>query len=213
MLSRRHVIRNVSFFGKRKLLSTTNVLTDMFSGIGEADITPTSINISSYPFEPSSAFPSKNIPPAEISEINLSGSPPTLMLNQRSEIIFVSALQSEALQNFAEKNNISVRPREHNWELITVPYLDREVDSHEEEFTVEVLRKQGITPHETVTLRRQVGEAMTQYNTTTGLCDDWSLGLADVLQAMRAVLSQEEYMSFYWQAMEVEVRGSGGKSE
>lgn len=187
---------------------------DMFCGLGDAQVTPSSIRISSYPFEPSSVFPSKTLRPEEVCQADLSGAPPSLTLTHRNEIIFISALERDALQVFAETNNIPVSPTRHNWELITVPYLDRIVDEQENEFTIRTLEeKGGVSELETLQLRGEIGAAMKKYNIDSGLWDDFSLSLSDVLQAMRAVLSPEEYHEFYWNAMEVETRRGAGEDE
>jgi hypothetical protein len=110
---------------KRTLTETKDLIEEMFCGIGESEIAPSFINLSNYPFEPSSVFPSKTINPCDIKEINIPlFGMPTLVLKERKEIVFITSEQKDELRKFSENNKIQMQPRNYKWNLITDPFLD-----------------------------------------------------------------------------------------
>jgi hypothetical protein len=182
----------------------------MFCGIGKSEITPTTINITDYPFEPSSIFPSRNITPSEISYICLGYlTMPTVVLNLNEttpEFIFLGSAHRDELESFAKKNKIIVKEPSEKWSLLTEPYLDRDISASEASSTLARLQLFGVSADEAEQLRATIANAMFTYNISSCLWDDFNLSMSDVMQAMRASLSEEEYKKFYWMAMEVESR-------
>jgi hypothetical protein len=178
---------------------------DFFCGIGAAEIRESSIRITNYPFEPSLVYPEKEITANEIDEIHPDEFPPTLKIG--GDLIFISREQIEELKAFAERNAIKTTKRNSNWNFITEPFLDTEFDEGQKRKTIELLEKNGVPERETNELRELVGAAMYKYNFDTMLWEWVNLGLLDVLSAMRATLSADEFREFYRRALEIEQRG------
>ncbi|CAM9788743.1 unnamed protein product [Ectocarpus fasciculatus] len=191
-------------------MGLTSSVERSFCGIGEAEIAPDAIHISSYPFEPSIIYPCRKIRPSDIAEIHLSTTPPTLLLAQRKELIFVSAELKNSLRSFAEAHGVTVTVRKENWELITEPYLDKSFSDDDNMRVTAALHESGVDFMETKKLRAAINAAMKSYNITSGLWDNCSLGLSDVLQAMCGELRKDDFRCFYWTAMEVELRTRTG---
>lgn len=72
----------------------------------------------------------------------------------------------------------------------------------------ERLKEKGIETTEVEKIRSEVGAHMYKYNFDTMLWDWCSLGLVDVLSAMRAKYNKEEFRDFYIRALEIEKRGN-----
>jgi len=177
----------------------------MFSiGLGESNIENNKIIISKYPFEPSLIYPDKNILPHEISEIHLDEYPPTLKVGE--ELIFISREKIDLLKEYAIKNNIKLKKRHSNWDYITTPFLDTEYDDEQNANIENKLKSNGILKEELINLRKEIAEQMYKYNFDTMLWEWCSLGLNDVLLAMRPKLSKQKFNEFYWKAMEIEQR-------
>tara|TARA_R110002020_G_scaffold23460_5_gene78008 strand:- start:1441 stop:1731 length:291 start_codon:yes stop_codon:yes gene_type:complete len=89
---------------------------------------------------------------------------------------------------------------------ILEPYLDTEFTKENQERVTERLSENGIEPSEVDKIRGEVGMQMYKYNFDTMLWDWCSLGLADVLSAMRARYNTDEFRDFYKRALEIEKR-------
>ena len=73
------------------------------------------------------------------------------------------------------------------------------------------LIENGFTSLEVDTIRAEVKDQMYAYNFDTMLWDWCSLGLSDVLSAMRAKYSKKEFRIFYTRALEIEKRSKISK--
>lgn len=184
--------------------STQYELDNFLCGIGESKILEDSINISDYPFEPSSVYPSKGIRPQHIKEIHLEEFPPTIKIG--NELIFISREYIDELANFASRNKIQTVERESNWGSISNPFVDTEFSDDNKARTMERLKDNGFSESEITELRKEIGEQMFKYNFDTMLWDWSGLGVTDVLSAMRVRLNKKEFNKFYWRAMEIEQR-------
>ncbi|HEY7546795.1 MAG TPA: hypothetical protein VID27_18020 [Blastocatellia bacterium] len=165
-----------------------------------------------YPYPPSSVYPSGKIAYASIIEIDADAAPPEIRTER--EILFISATMKEELRRAASANAIPAVRRIDVWGLLLEPFLDTEFDREDKERTLRLLEESGILRDESVEIRRSVTRAMEAYNFDSMLWDWCHLGLADVLDAFRGVLSgprhrlpPDEYEAFYWRAMEIARKG------
>jgi hypothetical protein len=179
------------------------------------------IEFSSYPYQPSSIYPSGNIPISAIREVDPGTAPPEIRID--GEILFIPATMKEEFQRFILENSLPVVKRIDVWDILLDPYLDTEFTKEDEERGYRILENCGISIIESNELRAFVADAMKAYNWTSMLWEWIHLGLFDVLEAFRGVLSgpnyklaPREYEEFYWRAMEIAGRGKrldGGKRD
>lgn len=172
--------------------------------IGNSEIMDDEILISDYPFNPSVAYPCKSINAREINSMGIDFGICKIYL--ANDIIFVSAEKKEELKKFAKKNKIALIGHSWNWDWILEPYLDTEFTEENEQYTLERLRENGIEKPETDRIRAEVGKQMYKYNFDTMLWDWCSLGLFDVLSAMKVKYTNEEFRDFYKRALEIDKR-------
>lgn len=177
---------------------------NLLCGIGTSEIRESSIVITNYPFEPSIAYPEKLIGAAEINSICVDFGPAKIKIGD--DIIFVTAESKEELKKFAERNKIKLSKPSWNWDWILEPYLDTELTEETKNNSTKRLSDNGIDPNEVAILRAEVGSQMYTYNFDTMLWDWASLGLCDVLSAMRVKYNKEKFREFYRKAMEIENR-------
>lgn len=170
------------------------------------------IEFLSYPYPPSSVYPSGKIDYAAIIEIDADAAPPEIRTSR--EILFISATMKEELRRAAVANAIPAVKRIDVWDLLLEPFLDTEFNEEDQERTLRLLEECGIEREESIEIRRFVAEAMVAYNFKSMLWDWCHLGLADILDAYRGVLSgrshrlpPDEYEAFYWRAMELARKG------
>ena len=193
--------RSLEFFNVKKLLC----------GIGESEIREREIVITKYPFEPSIAYPTAIISAKDIDCMSVDFT--VCKVHVKNDIIFISSELKEKLKQFADSNNIRLIPQNWNWDWILEPYLDTEFTKENEQRALERLLENGFTANEVDTIRAEVKNQMYAYNFDTMLWDWCSLGLSDVLSAMRAKYSKEQFREFYKRALEIEKRtGSGTNS-
>lgn len=186
--------------------SSPKELDAFLCGIGMSEIKETSIRVWNYPFEPSSIFPEKEISAADIEEIHIYEYPPTLKIGP--ELIFITRECVKELEAFAKKNGINLTKRASNWTWITEPFLDTDFSDEQKKRTLDILKDNGLSEKEVVTLREEISEQMYKYNFDTMLWEWANLGLPDVLAAMRPKLNRSAFEEFYWRAMEIEQRNS-----
>lgn len=200
-------IKNIFGVKKNKPLieASFNTAKNLLCGIGKSEIQENQIQITNYPFEPSVAYPEKRITANEIDSICVDFG--VCKIKIAEDIVFVSAEKKESLEKFAEKNNIELAKHSWNWNLILEPYLDTEFTKENEMRVTERLIENGINPSEVDEIRNEVGMQMYKYNFDTMLWDWCSLGLADVLSAMRAKYNTDEFRDFYKRALEIDERG------
>ncbi|WP_036155156.1 hypothetical protein [Maribacter forsetii] len=186
--------RSLEFFNAKKLLC----------GIGESEIRESEIVITKYPFEPSIGYPTAILSAKDIDCMSVDFT--VCKVHVKNDIIFISSEQKEKLKQFAESNNIRLIPQNWNWDWILEPYLDTEFTKENEQRALERLLENGFTTNEVDTTRAEVKNQMYAYNFDTMLWDWCSLGLSDVLSAMRAKYSKEQFREFYKRALKIEKR-------
>ncbi|WP_422107786.1 hypothetical protein [Winogradskyella sp.] len=184
--------------------STEYEIKNLLCGIGESKITENGIEISEYPFEPSIAYPNKTIQTNEIDAISADFG--ICRLYVADDIIFISEERKEELKKFAENNSIRLFKHSWNWDWILEPYLDTEFTKENDQHALERLIENGIKENEVDQIRAEVGVQMYKYNFDTMLWDWCSLGLTDVLSAMRAKYDRNEFRDFYKRAIEIDKR-------
>ncbi|APQ19192.1 hypothetical protein A9200_03220 [Maribacter hydrothermalis] len=172
--------------------------------MGKSEIRDSEILISEYPFEPSIAYPSALISANDVECMSVEFG--ICKVHIKNDIIFVSSEYKEKLKQFAESNNSRLISQSWNWDWILEPYLDTEFTKENEERCLARLHDNGFTSLEVDTIRAEVKEQMFAYNFDTMLWDWCSLSLPDVLCAMRAKYSEEEFRDFYKRALEIEKR-------
>ncbi|PIB29902.1 hypothetical protein BFP75_02610 [Maribacter sp. 4G9] len=173
--------------------------------MGKSNIHENFILITEYPFEPSFAYPEKRIKADEIQSICVEFG--ICKIYVAGDIVFVSSEKKECLKRFAENNDIVLSEHSWNWDWILEPYLDTEFTAANEKLVQERLLENGIEKKEIDKIHTEVGKQMYKYNFDTMLWDWTSLGLADVLSAMRAKYNKEKFRDFYKRALEIDRRG------
>jgi hypothetical protein len=164
-----------------------------------------------YPYAPATVYTSGKIAYADIREIDSDAAPPEVR-TATGETLFIPATMKEDLRRAACNHGISEVKRIDVWALILEPFLDTEFTEDQKERTLRVLEESGVSPDESIEIRRFVAEAMEAYNFRSGLWDWCDLGLMDALNALRGILSgislaPDDYEAFYWRAMELAGRG------
>lgn len=172
--------------------------------MGQSTIEETAIDIQNYPFKPSQAYPSRRFHFSEIEAAYLTTWPPTIKIQE--DLIFISARQKALLQTFAGQNGIQVATRASNWNNILEPFLDTEIPDNALQSNDRILYDNRIDTDELAALRQEVGSQMYKYNFDTLLWEWVSLGLFDVLSAMRVKYNDAEFARFYRRALEIEIR-------
>ncbi|MHA6248925.1 hypothetical protein ACXYMU_13360 [Pontibacter sp. CAU 1760] len=190
-----------AFFG-----SSAYELKNMLCGIGESKINDSSIQITEYPFKPSSAYPDKLISANLIDAVCLDSYPP--FIKKENEAIFISREHLTELEDFVAKNQIPIIQPTNNWMWILEPYLDTEYTDETHRNLINLLAKKGITEDEVKAIRAEVKEQMFKYNFDTMLWEWGMLDLSSVLAAMRVKYDDEQFRDFYWRAMEIEFRNN-----
>lgn len=178
----------------------------------EIEFQDDAIEFRNYQYPPASIYPSGKISTSEIIEIDPGQTPPEVRI--KGEIFFVPATLKEELRRFALEHSIAIVVRVDMWDYLLEPFLDTEFDEDHKERTLRTLEECGVSRNESEEIRRFVADAMIAYNFTSMLWDWTHLGLSDVLDAFRGVLSgrrhrlaPREYEAFYWRAMEIACKG------
>jgi hypothetical protein len=184
--------------------SSNYEIKNLLCGIGKSEIRENEIVISEYPFQPSIAYPSKIVSSNEINFISADFGLCRIYID--NDIVFITAEQKSELLKFAELNDIKLIEHSWNWDWILEPYLDTELTTDNEKKIDESLIKVGIDKNETKKIREEVGKQMYKYNFDTMLWDWCSLGLCDVLSAMRVKYDKNEFREFYRRAIEIDKR-------
>ncbi len=187
-----------------KSYSSKSKFNNLLCVIGDSEIRENIILIANYPFEPSIAYPEKLIKAVEIDSICLDFG--ALRVKVKDDIIFVSAEKKDQLKSFVERNKIPLCDYSWNWDWILEPYLDTEFTEENNQQITSRLLENGFSKIEIDTIRKEVEKQMHTYNFDTMLWDWCSLSLFDVLSAMRAKYTKEEFREFYKRAIEVENR-------
>lgn len=177
----------------------------LFTGIGQSKIQEAEISITNYPFEPSVAYPHKTIKANEINSISIDFGP--CELNIGKDIVFVSAEKKDELEKFAKNNRIIISPHSFNWEWLLEPYLDTTFTPEHQELVLRRLKENGLEKTEVYQIRQEIQKQMYSYNFDTMLWEWCSLGLLDVLSAMRENYDRPKFRDFYYRAMEIQYRG------
>lgn len=172
--------------------------------MGKAVIKERSIHISNYPFQPSLAFPERSFSAQEIQAVGTDFGPCRIYVGD--DIIFITAEEKEHLIEFAQRNAIELRKHSWNWDWILEPYLDTELTEDDTHRIQRALHEVGIGPSEIRTIRNEVGKQMYRYNFDTMLWEWCSLGLHDVLSAMRVTYTATDFENFYRRAIEIDQR-------
>ena len=203
-------LKKIFNFKYKKTLSDSSSSLNLFNaknllcGIGKSEIRESEIVITGYPFEPSIAYSKTLISASDIEGMSVDFGVCKVYIE--SDIIFVSSEHKERLKQFAESNNIRLMPQSWNWDWILEPYLDTKFTKENEERCLARLIENGFSLTEIDDIRNEVKDQMYIYNFDTMLWDWCSLGLSDVLSAMRAKYSQDEFKEFYKRALEIEKR-------
>ncbi len=176
----------------------------LFAGTGKSEVKKDSILISDYPFKPSVAYPEKEIYAKDIDSIQLEFGIGKIFTE--NDIIFISAEHKTELEAFVKRHNIPLSEHNWNWDYLLEPYLDTEFDKEDQQKTIEILIKNGVSQSETEAIRKEVGKQMMSYNFDTMLWEWVSLNLYDVLSAMRAKYNDEQFADFYKRALYIEKR-------
>jgi len=184
--------------------ATEYEMKNLLCGIGESEIRKDKIAITDYPFEPSIVYPNKIISANEINFISADFGLCRIYID--TDIIFVTSEQKAELIKFAEINEIKLIKHSWNWNWILEPYVDTEFTDDNEKRVEKCLLNVGIDKNETKSIRDEVGKQMFKYNFDTMLWDWCSLGLCDVLSAMRVKYNKTDFKDFYQRAIEIDKR-------
>ena len=149
-----------------------------------------------YHFKQSSVAKTKMISSKDINEINLTTSPPSLVIDY-SEVIFLNEDCKDQLRKFVKENDLTVTNRFDIWEHLNQPFLDTEFTTDEKKATIEKLVENGLTEFEVAKIRQKLKWIMWQ--NVFGM--EWVyLGQFDYLRI--AFLTNRRY----WWTMEIALR-------
>lgn len=165
----------------------------------EVNLEGSALCFTSYPFEPSTVFPSGTVKVDQIVEVNL-GYPSQVRLNG-GDILFVSEPGKEALVTFINQNNVKIENRLSVWSSLLDPFLDtwEEQETIDRQFSW--FASLGLNRDAVDKWRREVSVAMVAYNYGTRLWEWTILNLYDVLVAQRARLNRKAFADFYSRAI------------
>ncbi|HLR24499.1 MAG TPA: hypothetical protein VK112_01445 [Fodinibius sp.] len=176
-------------------------INEMLVSMGPLTIGDDSLTIQNYPFEPSIAYQQAIFRAAEIEDIDIKSSPPTIKIN--NELIFLDAGKKDELQKFATTNNIKTVERPPIWAWILEPFLDTEFTAETDRRLTKLLAEYSLTTDQVKMLREEVKTQMLKYNFDTMIWEWVSLGTLDVLKAMRPKYDKEQFNDFYQRVMKI----------
>lgn len=175
---------------------------EQFAGsLGEIVITLNEITVNNYLFKPSTAYKQTTFTAKEIINIDLTATPPTIRIG--NELIFASAVQLKELKAFASTHHIPIVNRTDIWSWILEPFLDTEYTPATDQILTRKLDERGLTTEFIYALRQEVKMQMLKYNFDTILWEWVSLGMTDVLKAMKPIYTAEQFEVFYHRAMAI----------
>ncbi|MBK6963192.1 MAG: hypothetical protein IPH20_04440 [Bacteroidales bacterium] len=181
--------------------TSKNEVNEMLVSMGQLTIGDTFLIIENYPFEPSIAYSQTKFTADQIDELDCKSYPPTIRI--KDELIFLPTEKKNELEDFAEKNKISIVERPMIREWILEPFLDTEFTAGSDQRLTSLLGKSGLTADQVSSLRAEVETQMLKYNFDTMLWEWGGLGASDVLRAMRTKYNKDEFKDFYKRVMEI----------
>jgi hypothetical protein len=161
------------------------------------------IEIRQYEFNISTVREYPIIPAANINEVNLRTSPPSIVINH-NEVIFIESKFRQEFTEFVKRTGLKVEDRFDIWEAINEEFLDTEFTEHHKERTLQQLIENGFTPEEVKDIRAQVQALMSGWASIT-----WSwnyLGHYDLLLNKKQSFLLHFPKEFYWWTMEIALR-------
>src|SRR4030095_14645954 len=156
--------------------------------MGPVHISDSSITFEGYDYPGASVYSAGVLAFDDVMEIDPLCAPPEVRTRRR-ETVFVPAVHRDSLRHAAELHGIPVVRRVDIWGLILEPFLDTEVSAEADEAILLELERNGISREECQRIRRRHRRCMWSYNIRSGLWEWCHLGLADLLDARRGVLS------------------------
>ncbi|MGO4292411.1 hypothetical protein [Chitinophaga sp. RAB17] len=169
--------------------------------LGEVMPTADTINVDHYLFQPSIAYQQTTFAAKDIRSIDLTSSPPTIQIG--NELIFAPAIPVKTLKAFANTHQIPIVRRTNIWSWILEPFLDTPYSAATDQLLTRKLEELGLSDEFIYTLRQEVKMQMLKYNFDTTLWEWVSLDLLDVLKAMWAKYTPEQFGDFYRRAMAI----------
>ena len=188
--------------GEWTMFSTSKKeIAELLVDTGTVVIGKKTITVKGYPFEPSIAYRYKVFEIHEITEIDPDSFPPTILA--KNELIPIPSKQKSVLMQFAANNGIPTIHRPYIWDWILEPFLDTEFTDETKTRLDGFLAEYGLGSQEVRTLRQEVETQMLKYNFDTMLWEWVSLGLYDVLRAMRTNYDKKHFEDFFRRAMAI----------
>lgn len=177
----------------------------------EVEVLPDHVRFRHYPFPPSSVYPSGDVPPDEIVDVEPKAAPPQIV-TKRGEFLFVPASEAAALTEFARRHGVPVVDRHDVWDDVLAPFLDTTLSERMERRIRERLRSVGMDDRRVARLRRRFGLRMWAYNIGLYLWDWVHLGMFDLFLALGygsplPRVSKRRFRRIYWEAMEIAALG------
>ncbi|MCG9791548.1 hypothetical protein [Flavobacterium algicola] len=204
MKTLKHFFLNTIKKPLHSVFTTSSKIENLLCDIGQPEIRDKSILITEYPFEPSSVYPQKEIYATAILAISTDFG--TCKIYLKNDIVFISSSSRTELESFRKRNKINTAKQSWNWDWILEPYLDTELSPTHERLTLERLKENGFTETEVEAIRKEIEDQMLKYNFDTMLWEWCSLGIIDVLSAMKAKYNKQDFKIFYARAIEIENR-------
>jgi hypothetical protein len=168
---------------------------------GEITINEDNIKFENYIFEPSIVSQKNTIVANEIVDIAINSRPITIRI--KDELIFIGCDKINEIEIFANNNGIKFVNR--NWLInwVLEPFLDTEYTDETHLKLNELFSNYELSAEYVNELRAEVEIQMLKYNFDTTIWEWCSLGIEDVLRAMRTKYSKEEFNEFYWRIMKI----------
>jgi hypothetical protein len=174
---------------------------EQLAGKFQADFTEAGIEFQNYCFVPASVYPSGLVPYRQIVGIDAQGTPPEVYTSA-GEILFVSAVQKEQLQQTAERNSIPTISPFDVWRRILEPCSNTDFSAEHRRKTIDELSQVGLSGESVMKIRSRVDGPLNFVNYHF-LRIWWLFDLFDVLDVMQAVMEPVEYRDFYAEAMQI----------
>lgn len=173
----------------------------LFAPLGEVLIQPAGITFTAYPFQPALVCKQTTITASDIINIGINAAPPSIRIG--NELIFVPATLKRELLFYANRHQIPLVERGYIWDLLLEPFLDTEYTPETHQRLNGILAGYGLSAETIQVIREEVRIQMLKYNFDTMLWEWVSLGLLDVLSAMRPQYDTDQFADFYRRAMEI----------
>jgi len=175
----------------------------------EVRVEPEALHFVRYPFWPASVRKRPVVAVERFTGWNPRTFPPSLLLAS-GEVLYVPASKRGEVHAWALAEGVRTWEGPDNWALLLEPFLDTEFTGEQAARTEAALALHGFGPDEVSRWRERVRRPMLAANS---LWWEWGhLGHFDALTALQSFSAPWTFRRFYWDSMEVVLRGAARSS-